>query len=79
MTTEDKIKQINEEIKMLKDELDDQILLAKYYSGTDIEYKEYLEKQIKMKDRIRKISPTQLHFIPLTPLSLHSRIYKKKL
>lgn len=56
MTTDEKIKQINEEIELLKEELDDQILLEKYYSGTDLEYREYLKKQITMKDRLRKIS-----------------------
>jgi hypothetical protein len=56
LTAEEKIIEINKEINELKEELEDQILLEKYYSGTKPEYKRYLEKTIKVKDRLRKLT-----------------------
>ncbi len=55
MTAEEKLKQIEIEIKKLQEDLDDSILLEQFYSGTDPTENDKLKGKIKAKKRISLI------------------------
>jgi hypothetical protein len=56
MTSEEIIEKICVEIEDLNKELEDEILLERYYSQTDPQYKRSLEVMILQKTRLAKLT-----------------------